>query len=103
MNASQAIVSRTSTKDIKMRDLYVQVDDLPEETLLFGDTLDIDLTPGDHHIKVTNRVYSKTVNFNLKEGESVRFTGACVSSRSIISVLMMMVGTVPYKVDIWKN
>jgi hypothetical protein len=102
MKTSQIVIERKSSKDIKMRDLYVRVDDLPEETILYGDTLELSLPPGEHQIKVTNRVGSRSLDFTLKEGETKRFVGACVSSRSLLSILMMIVGTVGYKVALWE-
>lgn len=96
----RVIVERNSSKDIKMRDLYLSIDDQPEETLLFGDSLDLALPPGEHRIKVTNRVYSKSVEFNIGDGQTARFQAANLPSRGLLSLLMVFSGTVPYKVAI---
>ncbi len=83
-----------------MRDLYLLVDDLPEETMGYGDSLEFDLAPGSHRIKATNRVYSKTIEFELGEGETIRFSAACIPSRSVIAIVMMLTGTLPYKIEL---
>lgn len=97
---STVLIERKSSRDIRMRDLYVRVDDLPEDTLVYGESLELDLEPGPHRVLVTNRVFSKRLEFDLSEGQTATFSAACVPSRSILSVVMMLTGTVPYKVDI---
>ena len=100
MSESRIVVDRNSRRDIKMRDLYVTVDNLAEDTLLFGETLEIPLNPGEHRVKVTNRVYSKSVAFSIGQGETVRFSAANIPSRGVLSLFMVFSGTVPYKVSI---
>lgn len=96
----QLIIERNSSRDIKMRDLYLSVDDLPEETLLFGDNLDLSLPAGEHRVKVTNRVYSKSLEFNLEPGQTIKLQAANIPSRGLLSLIMVFSGTVPYKVSI---
>ena len=69
---------RTSERDIKMRDLYVTLDEEPERTVLYGRATTFEVAPGEHRLKITNRLYSKTETFTLAEGEEVRFRGANV-------------------------
>ena len=97
-NTGLVTIKRTSPQDLKMRDLYVRVDDLPEDTMLYGDSLEIPLTPGDHQIKITNRLYTKSADFQVKAGESVRFSVANVESKGILNFVMTMTGSFSYKV-----
>ena len=99
-NQGRVIIDRNAPRDIKMRDLYLTVDDQPEETLLFGDSLDLALPTGEHRVKVTNRVYSKSLEFRLEAGQTVRLQAANIPSRGLLSLLMVFSGTVPYKVSI---
>jgi len=92
------VVKRTSHEDLKMRDLYVRIDDLPEDTLLYGESLEVPLAPGPHHIKITNRLYSKSADFEVKAGENVRFNVANIENRGILNALMTMTGSFSYKV-----
>lgn len=80
-----------------MRDLYLQIDDLPESTLLFGETLALELPVGSHRIKVTTRLYTRTANFEIVKNESVAISVANVSSLGILSVIAFISGSVNYK------
>lgn len=94
------VVKRTSSKDLKMRDLYVRIDDLPEDILLYGETLELPLSPGAHHIKITNRLYSKSADFEVKPGENVRFNAANIPSSGVLNLIMTMTGSFAYKVQL---
>jgi len=94
---AQIIISRNSPKDIQMRDLYLFVDGHPEITLEYGEMVEIEQEVGNHSVRVTNRVFSQKVEFALAEGETARFEVANVAARGLLSYLMMLVGTVPYK------
>lgn len=94
----QLVVERRASDDIGMRDLYVIVDELPEETLLFNQSLTLDLPPGEHRVKITNRLFSKVETFLLGEGQTVRFSAANVGATSLFAPLMIVSGTGAYKV-----
>ncbi|CAN5451765.1 hypothetical protein BH11ARM2_BH11ARM2_29540 [soil metagenome] len=98
MKEGRLIVERRDASDIGMRDLYVIVDELPEETLLYGGSLELPLPPGEHRVKVTNRLFSKVETFMLGEGQTVRFSGANVGASSLLAPLMIITGTGAYKV-----
>lgn len=93
------IVDRTDHDDIGIRDLYVLVDDQEERTVLHGKSLTIDLAPGEHRIKITNRLFSKAEEFTVREGQSVRYATANVAAGGgLFAPLMMISGTGAYKV-----
>jgi hypothetical protein len=92
------VVERTAEDDIKMRDLYVLVDDEPERTVHFGKSLEYELEPGDHRIKITNRLFTKAENFTVAPGQTVRYSATNVAGGGLFAPLMLIGGTGAYKV-----
>ena len=70
--ASLTIV-RTSNEDFKDRQIYLTLDDQKVGTLLFGETFTTELDPGTHRLKFNNTFVWKTIDFDIKIGEQVRF------------------------------
>ena len=93
-------VVRNSPDDIKMRDLYVSVDELPEWNLQFADTRSIQLSPGEHRVKITNRLFSKSETFTLAAGQTTSFRVANIPSGPLFAPLMVIGGMGGYKVRI---
>ncbi len=95
-------VVRNSPRDIKIRDLYVLVDGEQVGTLGYGETFDRQLPAGPHTISATNRLYTKTEEFDLKEGETVTFDTANVAT-GCGGLLFVVVGMGPYQVQIHRR
>jgi hypothetical protein len=70
--ASLTIV-RTSNEDFKDRQIYLTLDDQKVGTLMFGETFTTELDPGPHRLKFNNTFVWKTIDFDVKLGEQVRF------------------------------
>jgi hypothetical protein len=70
--ASLTIV-RSSEQDFKDRQIYLTLDDRKLGTLLFGETFTTELDPGPHRLRFNNTFVWKTVDFDVKIGEQVRF------------------------------
>ena len=70
--ASLTIV-RTSDEDFKNRQIYVALDDRKLGMLLFGETVTTELEPGPHRLRFNNTFVWKTIDFDVKVGEQVRF------------------------------
>jgi hypothetical protein len=83
-----------------MRDLYLALDDEEERTMLYGDMLELAVDPGEHRIKATNRMFSRKLEFEVGSGETVRLNVANVPSWNPFFFVMLIVGTMPYKVSI---
>jgi hypothetical protein len=83
-----------------MRDLYVLIDDLPEQTMSHGDIIRLPLPAGEHRIKVTNRLFSKVETFHLDEGETVRFMASNKAMGGLFSVMVVIGGTGAYTVTL---
>ena len=91
---------RDSQRDIKIRDLYASLDSGPEINLLFGESKTLDLTLGEHTLTVTNRLKTKHLSFEVKEGEPLTIPVGNVLM-GCLSISFIIVGMGPYGVKIW--
>lgn len=66
-------VTRTSQEDFKSRQLIVWIDGVRTATLLWGDSITIDVEPGPHRVRVSNTLVWKTVGFHVEPGQQVFF------------------------------
>jgi hypothetical protein len=66
-------VSRTSEEDFKDRQLILTLDGQRLGVLMFGESLTQDLEPGPHRLRISNTFVWKTIHFEVKLGEQVRF------------------------------
>ena len=99
MANGRLIVQRNSDADLKMRDLLVRIDDAPAFNLNFGQSKELELDAGEHRILATNRLYSKTEAFEIKEGETSTFEVANVPT-GCLAVILMSVGMGLYRVTL---
>jgi len=98
MSATSVLVERKSDRDIKFRDFYVTVDDLPERTLSYGDSTEFEISPGHHRISATNRLFTVHDEFDVKEGETARFEGINEQKSGPLSIFAIVIsGTVMYR------
>lgn len=68
---AQIVISRNADNDIKMRSLELFVDDVFADSLPFDSTYSSEINPGDHTIKVTNRLYTRRLKVSAKPGETL--------------------------------
>ena len=73
MHPSSVTVSRTNEQDFKQRQLVIWIDGEKIGDLMFGDAFSRDIAPGKHRLRVSNTLVWKTVAFDVKPGEQVRF------------------------------
>ena len=73
MHPSSVTVSRTSGEDFKQRQLVIWIDGEKLGDLMFGEAFSRDVAPGRHTLRVSNTLVWKTVTFDVKPGEQVRF------------------------------
>jgi hypothetical protein len=66
-------VVRNHADDIQQRQMIVWLDGERLGTLMFGDEVTRDLDPGRHRLRVSNTLFWKTVEFDVKSGEQIRF------------------------------
>jgi hypothetical protein len=73
MHPSSLTVTRTDKADFQQRQVIVYLDDEKMCELMFGDAMSRDIAPGSHRLRVSNTLMWKTVKFDVKPGEQVRF------------------------------
>jgi hypothetical protein len=73
MQPASVMIVRRSQEDFKQRQLIVWLDGERLGDLMFGDTFTRDVQPGPHKLRVSNTLVWKTVEFEVKPGEQVRF------------------------------
>jgi hypothetical protein len=73
MQPSSLTVSRTSDDDFKQRQLVIWIDGEKIGDLMFGEVFSRDIAPGRHTLRVSNTLVWKTVTFDVKPAEQVRF------------------------------
>ncbi len=99
MANGRLIVQRNSEADLKMRDLLVRIDEAPAFNLNYGQSRELDLEAGEHTLLATNRLYSQTEAFEIKEGDTATFEVANVTT-GCLAVILMSVGMSLYRVTV---
>ena len=70
---SEIMIERTSPRDNQQRQLIVKLDDAPFATLMFGKKAVRKVDPGPHRLRVDNTWLWKNLDFEVADGEQVRF------------------------------
>jgi hypothetical protein len=73
MHPSSVTISRTDASDFGDRQLIITLDNERLGDLMFGQSISRDVAPGPHTLRVSNTLVWKTVTFDVKPGEQVRF------------------------------
>lgn len=73
MHPASVTIERRSADDFKQRQLVVWLDGERLGDLMFGDAFRRDVHPGPHKLRVSNTLVWKTIDFEVKPGEQVRF------------------------------
>ena len=88
------VVHRTSPEDMQERELYVAVDGRKRGILRYGDSLTVPVTPGHHRLRVHNTISRRYAEFDIRNGEQVRFRAANVRGKGF-EILAMFFGIAP--------
>jgi hypothetical protein len=99
MDRATLIVSRTSDEDLKIRGIELLLDGEFIGDLSFGKTLQIEISPGHHVLKATNKLKSKALQFDAIAGERLEFLTTGVALFGLWTIMAMM-GTVAYRVTL---
>ena len=67
-------VNRKSTKDLRVRQIYISVDGRTVAELLFGQSFTMEVAPGPHRLRANNTLVWKNIQCDLKAGEHARFS-----------------------------
>jgi len=83
-------VTRTSTDDIGLREIFVSLDGKDLAILQHGQSVRREILPGPHRIRAHNTLIWKTVEFDVKPGEEVWFTAINRAGWGTYSVLALI-------------
>lgn len=68
------VITRNHPKDVQDRPVYLWIDgEKWDGALRYGKTFERDLPPGHHKVRAHNTLFGDTVEFDAKEGETVRY------------------------------
>jgi hypothetical protein len=90
MDTARLTVSRTDHADVQQRQVIVSLGEGRTATLLFGESVDWDLAPGDHVLRANNTLVWKKVPFSLAAGEHAHFSVVNRASRFTLGFLSLM-------------
>jgi hypothetical protein len=90
MQPASVTIVRKSQEDFKERQLVVWLDGAKLGDLMFGDAFRRDVHPGPHRLRVSNTLVWKTVQFDVKPGEQVRFEAINRPGRITYPMLVML-------------
>ena len=68
---SRVTVYRTHDDDVRQRQVNVHLDGTKVATLMFGESLTREITPGRHELRFHNTLVKKTLPFDVVPGEHV--------------------------------
>jgi hypothetical protein len=92
-------VTRADLSDFKQRQLVISLDGQRWGEILFGEFLTREISPGPHRLRVSNTLVWKTVSFDVKPGEDVRFEAINRPGR-LTYPMMVVMGVGPLYVTI---
>lgn len=90
MQPSSVTITRSDAADFGQRQLVVTLDDEKLGDLLYGESIRRDVAPGPHRLRVSNTLVWKTVTFDVKPCEQVRFEAINRPGRLTYPMLVMM-------------
>lgn len=71
--SSRLTVERISPEDVQQRQVVVALDGAPFAQLLYGQRVTRDIPPGRHRLRAHNTLVWRTVDFDVRPGEHLRF------------------------------
>jgi hypothetical protein len=80
-------VRRTSNDDVQDRQVYLLLDGEEWVTIYYGREVTREVSPGRHTLKANNTLVRRSVEFEARPGEHVRFQ--CVNRAHWTSMLFM--------------
>ena len=99
MQPASVTVARTSDEDFKQRQLVIYLDGEKLGDVMFGESISREILPGPHRLRVSNTLVWKTVSFEVKPGERVRFQAINRAGR-LTYPMLVMIGVGPLYVTV---
>jgi hypothetical protein len=92
-------ISRDHADDAQQRQVLARLDDGAATTLMFGDRITIEVTPGRHTLRANNTLFWKRQAFTIEAGEHLEFVLINRAGRMTLGFLAVM-GVAPLYLDI---
>jgi hypothetical protein len=99
MQPASVTITRTHESDFGQRQLVITLDGEKLGDLLYGDAMRRDVAPGAHTLRVSNTLVWKTIAFEVKPGEQVRFE-AINRTGKLTYPLLVILGAGPLYVTV---
>lgn len=99
MHPASVTIARTHASDIGLRQLVITLDGERLGDLLFGEFVQRDVAPGPHRLRVSNTLVWKTLEFDVKPGEQVRFE-AINRAGKLTYPMLVLLGAAPLWVTV---
>jgi hypothetical protein len=90
MQPSSVTIARTADHDVRQRQLVITLDGERLGELMFGESIGRDVAPGPHKLRVSNTLVWKTIEFDVKPGEQVRFEAINRAGRLTYPLLVLL-------------
>jgi len=92
-------LSRTDGADVQQRQIYARLDDGPAHALVFGKTITLEVSPGDHVLRANNTLFWKRLTFSISPGQDVEF--ALINRSGLIGFgFLALLGVAPLTLSI---
>lgn len=92
-------VDRNAPDDVQQRQILVLLDGAQIAELMYGDSVTKEISTGPHKLLVDNTWNKKSAQFEVADGETVRFVVKNHSGR-VSEFLLMIFGAGPLKVSL---
>jgi len=102
MLPARITVTRKAADDVRVRQLVVSIDGEKVATLLYGDSVTREVSPGQHRLRVHNTLVWKTVDLELTAGEHAAFTVVNLAGFGTVSMLSLL-GAAPLYVRVVRD
>ena len=90
MERSTITVARTSSDDVGLREIYVDLDGERLAILHHGQSVTREVAPGPHRLRAHNTLFWRTVDIVLEPGEHATFTAVNRPGWGTFSVLAVL-------------
>lgn len=94
LQKAQLLITRSSERDVRSRQIFVSLDGKAIGDVLFNERIERPIEPGPHYIRVHNTLFWKTVDFEAKPDETVRFEVVNYAGRGFLSIVLI-IGVAP--------
>ncbi|MFN7914120.1 MAG: hypothetical protein U0Q55_02185 [Vicinamibacterales bacterium] len=91
---ARLLVTRSSERDVKNRQIFVSLDGKDVGDILFGEKIDRPMKPGPHRMRVHNTLFWKTLEFDAAPGETVHFETVNYAKKGFLHIVLL-IGVAP--------